>query len=212
MTTGPMPNDPRPDRQEQVGYRQPDADRQYAGQQYGPQGYYGQQPPGRPPSSRPRVDAGRLCAGGLATAIVAGLIALIGVLACRWLLKIPLLAPKSQGTYGDVHTTDFVLLAAAAAIVATALAYLLLLSTPRPLAFLGWIIGLATVLAVVLAFSTGAPMNQKIATSVVYVILGIAIGSLTSSVAARSVRRREPDGYPPAPVSYDQRNRPNTYR
>jgi hypothetical protein len=207
MATAPMPNDPRPDRQDWAGYRQP-----AAGQPgYGPVGYYGKRSPGRPPSSRPVVEAGRLWAGGVATAIVAGLIALVAVLACRWLFNIPLLAPKRQGTYGDVHTTDLVLLAAAAALVATALAHLLLLSTPRPLAFLGWIIALATVLAVVLAFSTGAPLNQRTATSVVYVILGVAIGSLISGDAARSVRPREPDGYPAAPVSYDDRNIPNRF-
>jgi hypothetical protein len=207
MATAPMPNDPPPDRQEWAGYRQPSTDQPG----YGPGGYYGQRSPGRPPSSRPVVEAGRLWAGGIATAIVAGLIALVAVLACRWLFNVPLLAPKRQGTYGDVHTTDLVLLAAAAALVATALAHLLLLSTPRPLAFLGWIIALATVLAVVLAFSTGAPLNQRVATSVVYVILGIAIGSLISGVAARSVRPRELDGYPAAPASYDPRNSPNRF-
>jgi hypothetical protein len=192
MTTAPMPDDPRPDRPEQAGYPQPGKDQPG----YGQGGYYGQRSPRRRPSAHPHVEAGRLWAGGIATAIVAGLIALIGVLASRWLFNIPLLAPKRQGTYGDVHTTDLVLLAAAAALVATGLAYLLLLSTPRPLAFLDWIIGLATVLAVVLAFSTGAPLNQRVATSIVYVILGLAIGSLISGVAARSVRRSEFDGYP----------------
>lgn len=207
MTTAPMPDDPRPDRQEWAGYGQPGA-----GQPgYDPRGY-GQRPPGRPPSSRPVIEGGRLWAGGVATAIVAGLIALVAVLACRWLFNIPLLAPKSQGTYGDVHTTDLVLAAAGAALVATALAHLLLLSTPRPLAFLAWIIGLATVLAVVLAFSTGAPLNQKAATSVVYVILGIAIGSLISGVAARAIHPREPDGYPAAAVSHDERSSPDRYR
>jgi hypothetical protein len=63
---------------------------------------------------------------------VAALVALVGVLVCRWLLQIPLLSPKQDGAYGDVHTTDLMLVAAAAALVATALAHLLLLSTPRP--------------------------------------------------------------------------------
>jgi hypothetical protein len=189
MTTAPLPDDP----QDRAGYRQPGFEQP----EYRPGDRYGQRSTGRPPPSRPRVEAGRLWAGGIATAIVAGLIALIGVLATRWLFNIPLLAPKSQGTYGNVHTTDLVLLAVAAALVATALAYLLLLSTPRPLAFLDWIIGLATVLAVVIAFSTGAPLNQRVATSIVYVVLGFAIGSLLSGVAARSVRRSEYGGYPP---------------
>lgn len=145
-------------------------------------------PDREPEPDRPRVDAGKLWAGGVATAVVAALVALVGVLVCRWLFNVPLLAPRSDGAYGDVHTTDLVLVAAAAALLATGLAYLLLLSTPRPLAFFGWIIGLATVLAVLLPFSTAAPLDAKLATAAVGLVLGIAIGSLVSGAAARSVR------------------------
>ncbi|HTZ94291.1 MAG TPA: DUF6069 family protein [Streptosporangiaceae bacterium] len=176
MTTAPMPPEPSGG-----GYRT---------QAGVPDEYYraGETPPSPPRPSRPQVDAGKLWPGGIATAIVAGLVALVGVLVCRWLFGIPLLAPKSDGAYGDVHTTALVLLAAAAALVATALVHLLLLSTPRPLTFFAWIIGLATVLAVLLPFSTAAPLTAKVATAVVDLALGIAIGSLISGVAARSAR------------------------
>jgi hypothetical protein len=152
------------------------------------------------PASRSRetgltVDASRLWPGGIATAVVAGLVALVGVLVCRWLFRIPLLSPRSDGAYGDVHTTDLVLAAAAAALVATALLHLLLISTPRPLAFFAWIIGLATVLAVLFPFSTAAPLTAKIATAAVDLILGIAIGSLLNGVATRSLRVSAPDHY-----------------
>jgi len=152
------------------------------------QDQYRQAAPAPPPDNRPRVDAGKLWPGGVATGVVAALVALVGVLVCRWLFGIPLLAPKSDGAYGDVHTTDLVLLAAAAALVATGLMHLLLLSTPRPLTFFAWIIGLATVLAVLLPFSTSAPLTAKVATAVVDLVLGIAIGSLLNGVAARSIR------------------------
>src|SRR5271166_5067873 len=92
------------------------------------------------------VDARRLWSGGLATALVAVLTALVGVLVCRWLFNIPVLAPRRNGAYGDVHTTGFLLAAAAAALVATALMHLLLLTTPRPLTFFRWIVGLVTTL------------------------------------------------------------------
>jgi hypothetical protein len=190
MTTAPMPDGPRRDGPSsdpygRGGYRRDAYDRDaYDSNGYGP----GTARPGRPRPTRPRVDAGKLWPGGVATAVVAGLVALVGVLVCRWLFGIPLLAPKSDGAYGDVHTTDLVLLAAAAALVATALAHLLLLSTPRPLTFFGWIIGLATVLAVLVPFSTAAPLTAKAATAVVDLVLGVAIGSLISGVAARSVR------------------------
>lgn len=140
----------------------------------------------RPP--RPAVDARQLWAGGIATAVVAALIAVVGVLASRWLFHVPILAPRRDGAYGDAHTTGLVLLSAAAAIVATALAHLLAMSTPRPTLFLGWIVGLVTVVAILLPFSTTAPLTAKIATAIISLVLGIAIGSLVTSVVDRAVR------------------------
>jgi hypothetical protein len=136
-------------------------------------------PAGQTRDSGLTVDASRLWPGGIATAVVAALVALAGVLVCRWLFGIPLLAPKSDGAYGDAHT-----------LVATALMHLLLIGTPRPLTFFHWIIGLATLLAVLFPFSTSAPLTAKAATAVVDLVLGIAIGSLISGVAARSLTPR----------------------
>src|SRR5216684_5319529 len=99
-------------------------------------------PGGTGSRTRPKIDVGQLWSGGVATASVAGLAALVGVLAWRWLFGVPILAPKSDGAYGDVRTTVYVLAAVGAALVATALAQLLLVSTPRPLVFFGWIVGL----------------------------------------------------------------------
>lgn len=146
---------------------------------------------GRAPADRTtrRVDPGRLWSGGAATAVVAGLVALVGVLVSRWLFNIPILAPRRDGAYGDVHTTAMVLVAIAAALLATGLLNLLLLSTPRPTTFFGWIIGLATVLVVIIPFRTSAPLSAKVATAVVDLVIGIAIGTLLNGVATRSVRR-----------------------
>jgi hypothetical protein len=88
----------------------------------------------------------------------------------------------------------YVLSAAGAALAATALMHLLLLTTPRPQVFFGWIIALATLVAVVFPFSTTAPLTQKVATATVNLVLGIAIGTLIAGVAARAVRRRRPSG------------------
>ena len=142
------------------------------------------------PQTRPVVDVRQLWAGGVATAIVAALVALVGVVVSRWLFHIPLLSPQSQGTYGDAHTTDVVLLAAAAALLATGLAHLLLTAAPRPMTFFTWIVGLVTVLMVLFPFSTSAPISQKIATAAVDLVIGFAIGSLLNGVGARAVRQR----------------------
>jgi hypothetical protein len=149
------------------------------------------------------MDVGQLWAGGAATAVVAALIALVGILVCRWLFNIPILAPKREGAWGDASTAGYCLSAAAIAIVATAIMHLLLIATPRPTVFFDWILGLATVVAVVFPFSTTAPLSQKFATAIVNLVLGIAITSLISGVAARSVRnrvrvvRRYDSPYPP---------------
>lgn len=166
----------------------------------GRQPYPPERPAYPPPQqqARPRVDARMLWSGGVATAVVAGLIALVGVLVCRWLFNIPILAPKRYGAYGDAHTTTLVLIAASAALVATLLAHLLLLSTPRPMVFFGWIVGLVTVIMVVFPFRTGAALSHEIATAALYLLIGIAIGTLITGVGERATRIRtvpiEPTG------------------
>jgi hypothetical protein len=136
------------------------------------------------------VDAGRLWTGGVATAVVAALVALVGVLLCRGLLEVPVLAPTDQGTLGGAGTWRLVGLAALAALVATGLLHLLLLSTPRPLRFFGWIVTLATVAAVLAPFLTDADLDEQVATAAVYLAVGIAIGSLLSGVGRSAMRAR----------------------
>jgi len=141
------------------------------------------------PGTVRKIDAKALWSGGVATAIVAALIALVGILVCRWLFNIPILSPRREGAWGNASTAGYTLAAAACALAATALMYLLLLSTPRPRTFFAWIIGLATLVAVVYPFSTTAPMSQKLATGVVNLILGVAIGTLVYQVSLRAGRR-----------------------
>ncbi len=162
------------------------------------------------PRTRTVVDARQLWAGGVATAVVAALVALVGVVVCRWLFNIALLSPSRAGAYGDAHTTDVVLLAAAAALLATGLLHLLLVATPRPLSFFSWIVGLVTLLMVLFPFSTSAPRSQKIATAAVDLVIGFAIGVLLNGVGARSMRRRQ---LPPAAgPGYNAPYRPDQYQ
>jgi Family of unknown function (DUF6069) len=162
-----------------------------------------EEPPPEPSGPVRWIEPGPLWAGGVATAIVAALIALVGILVARWLFTIPILAPRQDGAWGDASTGMYVLSAAGAALVATALMHLLLLTTPRPQLFFGWIIALATIIAVVFPFSTTAPLAQKAATAVVNLVLGFAIGTLLSGVAGRAVRRRRPSGgYESSPPPY----------
>jgi hypothetical protein len=154
--------------------------------------------------NRVRPDSGQFWAGAVATAVVAALIALVGILVCRWALGIPILAPASDGTWGDAHTGEYVLVAACVALVAAGLLYLLVLAAPEPDTFFRWITGLATVVAVVYPFSTGAPLEQKAATAVVNLVLGVAIMSLLTGVASRAIRRSVPPRQPGRPVQPGQ--------
>jgi hypothetical protein len=149
-------------------------------------------------SPRVRPDSGRFWAGAAATAIVAALIALVGILICRWTLNIPILAPAGDGAWGDAHTGEYVLVAALVALVAAGLLYLLMLSTPNPDLFFRWIIGLVTLIAVVYPFSSGAPLDQKAATAIVNLVLGVAIASLLTATAGRAIRRTGPRPSDPA--------------
>jgi uncharacterized protein DUF6069 len=146
-------------------------------------------------TNRVRLDAAQFWAGAVATAVVAALIALVGILICRWTLNIPILAPAGEGAWGNAHTAEYALLAALIAIIAAGLLYLLVLGTPQPTMFFDWILGLVTLAAVVYPFSTGAPLDQKAATAVVNLVLGIAITSLLTAVAARAIRRPVPPAY-----------------
>ena len=145
-------------------------------------------PPASGPPARVTVNAGRLWAAGVATALVCALIGLVGVLVVRAVFKVALYAPESASAVGDIDTGLLCLAAAGAALVATGLVHLLLLSTPRPLSYFGWIVGLATLAAVVVPFLSVSPLSVAVAMAVIHLIIGLAIGTLIS----RRRPRREP--------------------
>ncbi|GAY12008.1 DUF6069 family protein [Pseudonocardia sp. N23] len=198
MTRGYGSGDEYGDSRQPAGYD--DRTRQFEADPYGDQGY-GQQ--GRqgfadsgghrqpPPGTRaPAVNAARLWSGGVATAIVAALIGLVGVLVARALPKVEFLGPLASGPLGSGKTVVLCLCAAAAALAATGLAHLLLMSTPRPLAYFGWIVGLCTVVAVILPFLGGGDLGVKLASAIIFLVIGIAIGSLVTGAAVSATGGR----------------------
>jgi hypothetical protein len=141
--------------------------------------------------SGPRIDAGRLWAGGLATALVVAMIAVAGVVIIRGVFDIALLAPKGAGVWGDASTVWYVAGAAACALLATALMHLLVLFTPRPVSFFAWIIFLATATATAAPFAADAATEAKVATALLNLILGVAIGSLVTGTTRSAIRTAE---------------------
>lgn len=153
---------------------------------------------------RPSVDARRLWAGGLASALVAALIAVAGIAIARGLFDIPILAPEDQGVWGDADTGWYAAVAAAAALLATGLVHVLMVTTPRPLRFFGWTIGLVTLVAAIMPFAADASTGSKLATALINLVLGLAIGSLVAGVARSAVRMepRHRTAPPPEPPTY----------
>jgi Family of unknown function (DUF6069) len=139
------------------------------------------------PPQRPVVDAGRLWTGGAATALVAALITVVGILLVRGILNVPVLAPKGEGAWGDASTGWYVFGAVVASFAATGLMHLLLVSTPRPMRFFGWVIALATVATMLWPFTTNQSTASKVATAGLNLVLGIAIGTLVAGSARSAV-------------------------
>jgi hypothetical protein len=67
--------------------------------------------------------------------------------------------------------------------------HLLMLTTPSPFQFFGWIILLLTAVAAAAPFATGATLAAQVATAAINALIGLAIFGLTESSARRSIVR-----------------------
>ncbi|WP_019630505.1 DUF6069 family protein [Actinomadura atramentaria] len=146
----------------------------------------GYPPPDRPPR-RPRPQPARLWAGGVATAVVAAFVGVIGVFVARGVLDIPVWLPAGQRRVADASALGVASAGALAALVATAVLHLLAISTPSPLRFFGWIVALATVVAMVWPFTLDMSLSGEIAGAVIAGLVGLAVGTLLTSVGASAV-------------------------
>jgi hypothetical protein len=133
------------------------------------------------PSSRLLIDAGRYWAGVVATAVVAALVGAVGVLVVEQIIDIELV---TQSVFSNSHTAEYTIGGAVAGAVAGLLLYLLAIAAPRPTAFFGWIMALATVVAALLPFTWTDHTDRAVATGVLNLVMGIAIWSLLSGVLA----------------------------
>ena len=139
------------------------------------------------------MNAVRLWSGGLAAAVVAALAGLVGVLVVRAVFRIALYAPRAAGLFGGLQHRASLRGRGVAALAATGLVHLLVLFTPRPLAYFGGIVGLVTAAATVVPFLAGGSLAAMLATAVIHLVIGLAIGRLISGAAAgATVRRRSP--------------------
>jgi hypothetical protein len=135
----------------------------------------------------PAVDARGLWTGGVATSVVAALVAVVGVLIVRGVFGVPVMAPGNADYVGAVGLAVF---AAVGGLLATALAHVLLLFAPRPMAFFGWIAGLVTVVFAIWPATVGAGVAGHFANAVLYTVIGVAIDTLVGRTARQAVRPR----------------------
>jgi hypothetical protein len=159
-------------------------------------GYGGEQPDVDP---RPGVDAGRLWAGGVATAVVAALVAIVGLLIARGIFHATVLEPKGGGIWGNASTVTYAIVAALVALAATGLMQLLYVAVPAPSTFFGWIMVLVTAIGVVIPLTLTAATSTKAATAAINLVIGLVITLVISSMAAsaRTVHMRKRAAGPP---------------
>ncbi|MCW6003546.1 hypothetical protein K1W54_02975 [Micromonospora sp. CPCC 205371] len=143
--------------------------------------------------SRPPVRAATLWAGGAAAAVVAAGVAIVGFLIVRGLLDLQVLGVERGGAVFEPSMAAYAVCAALAALAATALMHLLLLTAPRPRTFFGWIVALATAISMIVPLTLDQPWEARLATAAVNLAIGLAIGLLVSMSARSAVR---PAPYP----------------
>jgi hypothetical protein len=130
-----------------------------------------------------------LWTGGAATAVVAALVAVVGVLVVRGVFGIPVIAPGNTDAVIDyVGAIWLAVFAAVGSLLATALAHVLLLLAPRPMAFFGWIEGLVTLAFVVWPYTVRVSGTVQIANALLYLAVGTAIGILVNFAANQTIR------------------------
>lgn len=144
--------------------------------------------PARP--ADPSVDAGRFWAGVVATALVAALVGLVGVVIVDQILSIELAVQDLFGT--NSTGAAYVVGAAVLAVLAGGLLHLLVLTTPKPKAFFGWIMFLGTLTAALLPLTWTDQLESSISAGIVNALIGIAIWSLLLGVLSRTLRAGAP--------------------
>lgn len=135
------------------------------------------------------LEVGRFWAGVLATMLVAALIGLAATFILEEVLNLEI-QPQADlfGTGSDLMA--WVVAGALFALAAALVLYLLVMSTPRPRAFFGWVVGLATVILAAVPFAGQPEIVPAILAAIVWIIIGSAVYSLLTGTLSRTVVQR----------------------
>ncbi|WP_275003170.1 hypothetical protein [Promicromonospora iranensis] len=137
------------------------------------------------------LEVGRFWAGALATTLVAALIGLAANFILGEVLNLEIRAQADLfGTGSDMMA--WVVAGALFALAAAAVLYLLVMSTPRPRSFFGWVVALATVILAAVPFAGQFELVPAILAAIIWIIIGSAVYSLLTGTLSRTVVRRTP--------------------
>ena len=145
--------------------------------------------PMNPADPRLGVEVGRFWAGAAATALVAALIGLVAVIILERIFSLSLVPPPDLFATGS-HQAAFAIAGAVLALLAAGLLHVLILTTPRPRAFFGWIMALVVVVVTALPFAWTTDTTAAVLSGLVNLLIGVAIWSLLAGVAGRTIVRR----------------------
>ncbi|WP_129789090.1 DUF6069 family protein [Promicromonospora panici] len=137
------------------------------------------------------LEVGRYWAGALATMLVAALIGLAAEFILEEVLNLEIQAQADLFATGS-DLMAWVVAGALFALVASIVLYLLVMSTPRPRSFFGWVVGLATVILAAVPFAGDFELVPAILAAVVWIVIGSAVYSLLTGTLSRTVVRRSP--------------------
>lgn len=135
------------------------------------------------------LEVGRFWAGALATMLVAALIGLAAEFILEEVLNLEIQAQADLfGTGSDLMA--WVVAGILFALVAAIVLYLLVMSTPRPRSFFGWVVGLATVILAAVPFAGEFELAPAILAAVVWIVIGSAVYSLLTGTLSRTIVSR----------------------
>ena len=135
--------------------------------------------------------APRLWTGGVVTAGIEALLAVCGFLIVKNLMGMRILGVAPGGAYFSATMAGYAFAGAVVALLATAVMHLLLVGTPRPLFYFGWIGALCTAILVLIPLGLGRSVSwsEVIPTAFINLIGGIAITVIVRGTAAASITR-----------------------
>jgi hypothetical protein len=119
--------------------------------------------------------------------VVAAGVAFVSLLVVRGVFDIRVFVRGEHGGMVNASTWWYALVSFVAALLATALLHVLLLTAPNPFRFFRWIVGLAVAVATIVPFTTSATLANQIGTAAVNLVIGVAVVSIVSGVGRSAV-------------------------